>query len=310
MGFGIVEIVKKNWRTLIKLILTGIPICIYAVLYLILAKNVHGSSYQEVNVIDIIKNYFGTGYYWILYIVSLVIIAIKGNKKARKYFLIIVVIYGLTIYNPMLTNIITKYFTGSEVFWRLFWLLPVEFSIAYSFILIITLTNKAIYKLIIFSVEIILLVIMGKFVYVKENGFEKAENSNKIPETIIAQTQYILTKQNETKPEEIATVMAPPEPLHSATMRQITSEINLFWSRNHYMREIFTTEEIEEMEKIHGIYRNEVPSISQDEFNQVRNKYKVNWIIVSNTNSDITQYLEQTNPINEILIDGYMLYQY
>ncbi len=311
-GFGIVELIKRNWKMFIKLILVLIPIAIYAILYLLVSENILGSAsrYQELNVINIIKNYFGTGYYWILYIISIFIIAIKGNKRARKYFLLVPIIYSLTIYNPLFTNIVIKYFTGSEVFWRLFWLLPVEFSIVYSFVLIITLMSKKIYKLLVLIVEIALLVIMGKFAYSEENGFVKAENSNKIPETIIAQTQYILDKQNETNPQEIATVMALPEPLHSATMRQMTSKINIFWSRDHYMNELFSREEVEEMEKIRSIYRNQVPSISQIEFNEIRNKYKVNWIIVLYNNLDIIQYLEQTDPISETLIDGYMLYQY
>lgn len=311
-GFGIVELIKRNWKMFIKLILVLIPIAIYAILYLLVSENILGSAsrYQELNVINIIKNYFGTGYYWILYIISIFIIAIKGNKRARKYFLLVPIIYSLTIYNPLFTNIVIKYFTGSEVFWRLFWLLPVEFSIVYSFVLIITLMSKKIYKLLVLIVEIALLVIMGKFAYSEENGFVKAENSNKIPETIIAQTQYILDKQNETNPQEIATVMALPEPLHSATMRQMTSKINIFWSRDHYMNELFSREEVEEMEKIRSIYRNQVPSISQIEFNEIRNKYKVNWIIVLYNNLDIIQYLEQTDPISETLIDEYMLYQY
>lgn len=312
MGFGIVELIKRNWKMFIKLILVLIPIALYAILYLLVSENILGSAsrYQQLNVVNIIKNYFGTGYYWILYIISIFIIAIKGNKRARKYFLLVPIIYSLTIYNPLFTNIVIKYFTGSEVFWRLFWLLPVEFSIAYSFVLIITLMSKKIYKLLVLIVEIALLVIMGKFAYSEENGFVKAENSNKIPETIIAQTQYILDKQNETNPQEIATVMALPEPLHSATMRQMTSKINIFWSRDLYMNDLFSREEVEEMEKIRSIYRNQVPDISQNEFNEIRNKYKVNWIIVQYNNLDIIQYLEQTNPISETLIDGYMLYQY
>ena len=125
----------------------------------------------------------------ILKIISLVIIAIKGNKLAKKYFLLIPILYAITIYNPIFTKIITRYFTGSEVFWRLFWLLPIELSIVYSFVLLLELKNSKLYKIGMLIIEILLLIVMGKFVYTKQNGFEIAENLNKIPQTIIDQTR-------------------------------------------------------------------------------------------------------------------------
>ncbi len=104
--------------------------------------------------------------------------------------------------------------------------------------------------------------------------------------------------------------MAMPEPLHSTTIRQITSKINLFWSRDHYMQELFTKEELEEREKIHIIYKEIVPQISQDEFNEIRKKYNVNWIIIDMLNNDVIDYLDKTNPIEKSEIGGYLLYQY
>lgn len=310
MGFVILELLKKRWKTIGQLILTGIPVAIYGVIYLMMARNIHGSTYTEVTVIDTLKTYLGIGHYLILYIISLVIIAIKGTDRAKRYFLFIPMIYLITIYNPMFTKIITKYFTGSEVFWRLWWLLPIEFSIAYSFVLIWNLKNTKSYKAMVFLTEVILIIMAGNLVYTKENGFEIAENLYKIPQSIIKQTQYILDSQEESTILKTATVMAPPEPLHSVTMRQLTSKINLFWSRDHYMKEIFSESEIDEMEAIRIIYHNQVPQLEIKEFDQIREKYKVNWIIVQPTNEDIIRYLDQTNQIKKALIEGYILYQY
>ncbi len=104
--------------------------------------------------------------------------------------------------------------------------------------------------------------------------------------------------------------MAMPEPLHSVTIRQITSKINLFWSRDQYMQELFSQEELEEMEKIHCIYKNIVPQITQEEFNIIRQKYKVNWIIINLNNQEIINYLNETYPTNKKQIGEYLLYQY
>ena len=154
-------------------------------------------------------------------------------------------------------------------------------------------------------IEIIILIVSGQFVYTKQNGFEKPENLYKIPQYIMNQTQYILNKGQ----EEIM-VMAPPEPLHSATIRQITPKIKLFWSREHYMKEILSQDEYEERQKIYVICREQVPEINCEEFEEIRQKYGVNWIIINENNQDVINYLDRTNKIEKTLVDGYWLYQY
>lgn len=307
-GIAIILAIKKEWKIIGKLVLTGFPILIYGGLYLMLAQNVHGSTYTQINVWDNLKNYMGTGYYIFVYLIALFIIFWKGNDRAKRYFLVVPCIYALTIYNPIFTQWITKYFTGSEVFWRLFWLLPMEISISYAFTVLLYLKKDKKYKVIIFLIEIVLLIIAGNFVFTKEKGFEKAENLNKIPQAVINQTQFILDKEKQSK--RIPTVMAPPEPLHSAMMRQLTSDIHLFWSRYHYMYEIYPPNEMEERTKIYNIYQDIIPSISIEEFNSIREKYNVNWIIIDNTKSDIIQYLDETGAEMKYDIDGYILYQY
>ena len=189
LGFGIITILKKQMRNFLGLLLSGIPIAIYATLYLTIVQNIRGSTYYDVNIFEVFKDYIGTGYFIVLYIISLIIVALKGNKKARNYFLLIPIINLITIYNPIFTNIITKYFTGSEVFWRLFWLLPIEFTIVYAFTIIAYLKKNRIYQITVILIEILLIVMSGKFVYTKQNGFEKPENLNKIPQVILEQTR-------------------------------------------------------------------------------------------------------------------------
>ena len=306
IGFGIIALFQRNWKTFGKLLLTGLPIAIYGILYLIIAKNIHGSTYNEnLNILDIFKNYIGTGYYFILYIFSIIIILLKGNSMARRYFVLVPLIYLVTLYNPFLTKYITQYFTGTEVFWRLFWLLPLEFSIIYSFVILLNLKNNKVYKSLVLLIEILLLIFMGKFVYTKDNGFEIAENFYKIPQSIIDQTQYILDKETEKNSTEPATVLAPPEPLHSATMRQLSSEI-----RDMYMYEILSQEELSELQSLRDIYRNAVPNLSIEDFNVLRKKYKINWIIIDNTNLNIVNYMNQTLPLNITEIGENILYQY
>lgn len=271
----------------------------------------HGANFQEsndINLFFVIKDYIGKGYFYIIYALSIIVILIKGSKNAKKYFIFVPMIYILTIYNPLFTKIIIKYFTSSSVFWRLMWLMPMEFSIIYAFVILIYLPRKKRYSIGILAIEILIIAISGKFTFTKENGFEKAENFNKIPQYIINQTEYIL-KQEKSLNRKV-NVLAPQEPLHSTTMRQLTSSINLFWSREMYMNELYNNEELQEMEKIHKISRNEVPQIEPKEFEEIRKKYGVNWIIIESSRQEIVNYLNYTEYINKIEKNNYYMYQY
>lgn len=310
MGFGIINLLKKKLKEFLQLLCTGIPILIYAIIYLLVSYKTIDTGIATISIINVVKEFIGSGYYYILYICSLVIIMLKGSYRAKTYFLLVPLIYLLTLYNPLFTKIIAKYFTSPAVFWRVFWLLPMELSICYAFVKILNLKNSPKYKVIVFLIEILLLIIMGQFVYTKKNGYEIAENPNKIPQCIIDQTYYIIEKQKQYNANEKATVMAPKEPLHDAMMRQITSDVNLFWSRDMYMNNLYSKDDIALMNKINSIYNNEVPSIDYNEFNQIRKKYKINWIIINDDSQQIIEYLDNTDSESKENIAGYYIYQY
>ena len=307
LGFAIIQVVKKKWKNIFYMFITGIPIIVYGIIYLA-NSSIGMQENTNVNIVDVWNNYIGTGYYHLLYAFSIIIIFIKGNKRAKQYFIVIPIIYLLTIYNPMLTNIIVKYFTTASVFWRLFWLLPIEISIVNAFILLIDLNKCKYYKNTIFVVELICLILLGRIVYSKENGFDYPENLSKIPKQIVMQTNYILDKEKNN--DRIITVLAPPEPMHSATMRQLTSRINIFWPRNLYMNQIYTQDNIKEMEKIHCISLGIKPDVEINEFENIREKYNVNWIIINDTDIAIDQYLENTKYKEKIDYFGCLMYQY
>ena len=103
---------------------------------------------------------------------------------------------------------------------------------------------------------------------------------------------------------------SPPEPLHSATIRQITSKVNLLWSRAMYMPQFYTNEQIQEIMRLYNIYNGVVPEFEIEEFNSIRDKYGVNWIIEYTDKTEINDYLEKTEYLNKYEVDGCYLYQY
>lgn len=148
--------------------------------------------------------------------------------------------------------------------------------------------------------------ICGKFAYSKENGFEKPENWEKIPQYIVEQTNYIL--DNSEKDSKIM-VMAPGEPLHSCTMRQLTPKIELLYSRIMYFDDLITYEEQVERSELYNIYIYGVPTYSYEEFNKKIEKFNVDWIIIPSEQNDLKKYLENTIMKEQKEIKGYILYK-
>ncbi len=308
IGFGIIDLVRKDWKEIGKLIISFLPIIVSVLILLILMKTTQlqtNIEFTKQNLKELILLY-GSKKYLLLYLLSFLIIAFTGNKQERTFFIIIPIANALTIWNPLFINIIAKYLTSSVTFWRVLWLLPIEITIAYALSLIIQKTLKKRYKSLIFICEIIIIMVCGKFTYSKENGFEKPENWEKIPQYIVEQTNYIL--ENSEKDKKIM-VMAPGEPLHSCTMRQLTPKIELLYSRIMYFDDLITHEEQEERSELYNIYFYGVPAYSYEEFNKKIEKFNVDWIIIPSGQNDLKKYLENTIMKEQKEIKSYILYK-
>ena len=104
-------------------------------------------------------------------------------------------------------------------------------------------------------------------------------------------------------------VMAPGEPLHSCTIRQITPKIELLYSRIMYFDDLLTYEEICERSELYNVYTYGVPQFSQNEFNQKVESLGIDWIIIPNDQNDLKKYLENTIMKEKKEIKDYILYK-
>lgn len=293
LGFGLIALVKKRGKEIVKLICSFIPVFLYAIILLILMKisPLHTEiTFTEQNLFDLLMLY-GSKAYLILYAISLIIILLWGNQKGRKLLVAIPIIYFLTILNPFLLNFIAKYLTSSVTFWRVLWLLPIEISIGYAVVLLVDKAKLTKPKSIILAGSLLLIMISGKFIYQQENNFHLPQNAEKIPQEIVEQTNYIL---NHSENNDKIMVLAPGEPLHSCTMRQLTDKIELLYSRWMYFDDLISPEEIEERKALCQIYLIGVPNYDQEEFKQKIKRFDVEWIIVPDNNEALTEYLENT----------------
>ena len=111
------------------------------------------------------KKTFGDKYVLPLLIVALIIIAVeyilyyRKNKKQenddvidnsktidstkiRLIFVAIPVLMSITLLNPLLCNVISYHVTSVPVYWRLYWIIPMQFTIAIALSYIVTLPKK------------------------------------------------------------------------------------------------------------------------------------------------------------------------
>ena len=305
LAFGILKLIRWKWKDILWLIISFIPIIIYVLIYISMNQNVQEAfavPKEEVSIIESLK-YYNSYIYLIYYIISTIIIMIMGNTQSKRYFGYIQLINLMTIWNPIFSNIIAKYFTSSAIFWRVLWLLPIEFAISYAIVLIIQKTKNTKVQLATIIIAIFILIIPGKFVY-KNDLTDNLEN---IPQYIINQTNYIL--ENSKDDDKIVVFAVDSmEPSHSTTMRQISSKIELIFSRGLYIDKVKNKEIIEERRNLIQLYSQDYRYTIQ-EFNQIIEKQNIDWMIVKSEDNKLIQYLNQSCLQKDCEMDGYTLYK-
>ena len=304
LPFVVLKLVKSKWKDILWLIISGIPIMIYVLIYIIINQYVDtpfGVPKEEVSIIESLK-YYNSYSYLMYYIFSTIIIIIIGNRQAKRYFGLVQLINLLTIWNPIFSNIIAKYFTSSAIFWRVLWLLPIEYAISYAIVLIIEIIRKKQIRIVAVIIFISILIVTGNFVYSSRPFIENLEN---IPQSILNQTYYIL--ENEKYDEEIV-ILALPEPKHNTVMRLVSSKIKLIYSRDLYIDKIRNLEEIEIRKNLYQMYfGNYLYTI--EEFNSIVNNYEIDWIIVDKNDKNMIKYVEKSIMKKDCELDGCVLYK-
>ena len=129
------------------------------------------------------REYMGTGLIVIWYLLSLVYLFLKEERKSvRILFVYVPILLLLLFFNPLFTALMTRY-VGDDIYYRMLWLLPMTAVIAYSCVCICgKLIGK---KRIVFAVSIMLLaMVSGSCIYVNP-VFTKAENLYHMPDSVV-----------------------------------------------------------------------------------------------------------------------------
>lgn len=180
-------------------------------------------------IVSCYQNYCGNGMQFLLFLVALFFLAeVKKNKKLYtiinqySYFIMIIMIF------PVTAVIIMDYLIGEEVYWRMFWLLPLPVVIASAGVELINLEKRSKRKKGILIWVLATIILCGNFVY-DTDTITVAQNMEKIPDQAKQVCNEIscdaLSNQIETKK------VAVPKQLLSY-IRQYDATIDMPYGRN------------------------------------------------------------------------------
>lgn len=230
--FLLTMLIKRNFKVFCKSLITLLPIIFISAIYILIILT-KGTNIKEITSTELFswtetfKLFMNEGkIIFLMYIISFIIVLIKGNEKQRLISIYFTVLVCLFVINPVLKNVYIKVVT-TATYWRLFWLLPIELTIAIATTIIYEKLNYKALKYIFVAFILVLIVFSGKYAYKEELGFTKHQNFMKIQKYIIDEANYILESEEENKK-----IVTPFEPLHSTLIRQYTSKIILMNSRN------------------------------------------------------------------------------
>lgn len=246
---------------------------------------------------NLFTQYHLSGMYFLLFLVALLLLFfMKDEKEGRRLFLIPSLLTLLIIYNPLIAHILMDYILGEDVYWRMFWILPMIFTVAFVFSKLVAERKKTWKKILVFCVAAGMIISSGKFVY-RQEVFVKAENLYKVPDETIEIVDMIRSGGME-NPK-----VAAPIGL-STTIRQYDGSIRLFYGRNAVISEKLNW-------RIRSIYQqiNGMKKLKAKKFAKRVQRNKIDYVIFFRDTKRLKRL--KKNGFEEIgHTQQYVLYQY
>lgn len=155
-------------------------------------------------VIALFREYMGTGLIVIFFLVSMIYLWVNETRKyVRILFLYLPVILLLLYFNPLFAALVYG-LAGSEIYYRILWLLPITIVIAYTCVHIYGKLKGFSQGL--FALGMVLVIgVSGSYIY-SNPYFSRAENSYHVPECVVNICDAIVVPGREVRgafPEEL-----------------------------------------------------------------------------------------------------------
>lgn len=209
------------------------------------------------------QQYSGMGAQFLLFLCAMLFLAMCGkNKKLYQVlnqytgFIIALMVF------PITAIIIMEYCIGEEVYWRMFWLLPIPFVIALAGVTLRERGKNKVEKTGITAFFLLLILLSGKCVYA-DGTIEKSYNPEKLPKQVI-EVCDTLTEDALNNGIETRRVVVPTELL--SYVRQYDATILMPYGRNAIKEEGLTEtrEEIYEIMKLDDKKKMDFETLAED----------------------------------------------
>jgi len=169
------------------------------------------------------NQYAGSGLYMVFLYLSLIYISVTERSQGRKNLLFYYpILVATVIFNPFLGHVIIS-IIEAQVYWRMFWILPITIVIAYVAASFISNISKRTEKIFVACALVAVLIMGGKFIYTSTN-FSPADNWYKLPTQTIEVCE-ILRKDC----DGIIRVVVPDE--FTVSLRQYDADIQMVYGR-------------------------------------------------------------------------------
>lgn len=224
--------VKKHWKRFWKLIFNAVASMLPVILYILyvffmVVNSASGEEYMSAAAPDwktVFDMTMGKGSYFILFLLSVLYLLIykKIWNTSMLLFCGTSLCNMLLFLNPLFCQFVSQKITGVDVYWRLYWIFPIYFTIAYVFSDVLGgLGNLKRYVGMVAAFVIICL--SGEYIYQENIFWNYYKNPYKLPDECIYVAEQILEQ------DDNATCIFPED--LSPKIRQYTSRIAVLCAR-------------------------------------------------------------------------------
>ncbi len=170
------------------------------------------------------EEFVGNGMYIALFLIAVLYIFLREKDKKKKIVLVYFpILVFIVVTNPIFTMITSGVFT-SEVYARLFWMIPLGVVIAYAAVLAINEGKDKFEKIVICVSFLVIIALSGKFYFDTKGTFIELGNFYRIPDESVLVAQLIGIDEEENKKALVPAELIP-------YIRQIDGTIELLYGR-------------------------------------------------------------------------------
>ncbi len=251
-----------------------------------------------------LREYSGGYGYFVLYLLALCYILMKGNETEKRVFIPQSVLLALTVYNPLFPMLLNRVFDVNNEYYRFFWITPVVILLSYAAAKICSVHVKSPLLFgtcgVLFS---LILILGGRFLY--SDGYIKSPNIYKMP-TEIPHIANMIHADAKGRYEGEYFPRAVCEFDYEMCLRQYDASIMLTCTREEYLRAVtgqLGTEDVESSEEFYPrVLAVMVLNwyIDPEEFKLGLEKTGTEYVCASTANSDLCGYLEDRCALRKV----------